>query len=442
MKITFNNFFFKTNNLDKLLISLVFLFPILLSLSIFLADLFASMSALIVIVLFFLKEDRKIIFQIKIELCYFLIFYFLILISLFFSTSFEKSFLPSFFYFRYFLFVIGIYYLLKKYTFFINIFFYSLIFSFATISLDAMVQYLLGYNFLGYKTGMDPTPYVTGFFNDEKKLGSYFVRLLPLFLSLFFFLNLKKFPSYIILISGFFIFLSSERTALFLYFVVLLFYLSIIKNKFKFLLITSLIIITTFSFNEKLKYKYVNYTLKQLGFIETKWNENYKGKKRYFSKEHEDLSLTAFTIFKDNFWNGSGIKTFYDTCNLYKIQEEQNQIRYLDYLNRDNKITCSTHPHNTYLQILSEMGVLGFLFIFIFFLKTLYKNIGIIINRNFNNIKLCYYFLNVGIVINLFPLIPSGSFFNNWLSLIMFYPLGYWLFIHQKNKTEIQDNVK
>ena len=305
-----------------------------------------------------------------------------------------------------------------------------------------MVQYLLGYNFLGYKTGMDPTPYVTGFFNDEKKLGSYFVRLLPLFLSLFFFLNLKKFPSYIILISGFFIFLSSERTALFLYFVVLLFYLSIIKNKFKFLLITSLIIITTFSFNEKLKYKYVNYTLKQLGFIETKWNENYKGKKRYFSKEHEDLSLTAFTIFKDNFWNGSGIKTFYDTCNLYKIQEEQNQIRYLDYLNRDNKITCSTHPHNTYLQILSEMGVLGFLFIFIFFLKTLYKNIGIIINRNFNNIKLCYYFLNVGIVINLFPLIPSGSFFNNWLSLIMFYPLGYWLFIHQKNKTEIQDNVK
>ena len=442
MKITFNNFFFKTNNLDKLLISLVFLFPILLSLSIFLADLFASMSALIVIVLFFLKEDRKIIFQIKIELCYFLIFYFLILISLFFSTSFEKSFLPSFFYFRYFLFVIGIYYLLKKYNFFINIFFYSLIFSFATISLDAMVQYLLGYNFLGYKTGMDPTPYVTGFFNDEKKLGSYFVRLLPLFLSLFFFLNLKKFPSYIILISGFFIFLSSERTALFLYFVVLLFYLSIIKNKFKFLLITSLIIITTFSFNEKLKYKYVNYTLKQLGFIETKWNENYKGKKRYFSKEHEDLSLTAFTIFKDNFWNGSGIKTFYDTCNLYKIQEEQNQIRYLDYLNRDNKITCSTHPHNTYLQILSEMGVLGFLFIFIFFLKTLYKNIGIIINRNFNNIKLCYYFLNVGIVINLFPLIPSGSFFNNWLSLIMFYPLGYWLFIHQKNKTEIQDNVK
>ena len=45
-----------------------------------------------------------------------------------------------------------------------------------------------------------------------------------------------------------------------------------------------------------------------------------------------------------------------------------------------------------------------------------------------------YYFLNLGIIINLFPLIPSGNFFNNWLSLIMFYPLGYWFFINQKIK--------
>ena len=66
----------------------------------------------------------------------------------------------------------------------------------------------------------------------------------------------------------------------------------------------------TFTLNEKLKFKYIDYTLQQLGFIETKWNQNYDGKKRYFSKEHEDLSLTALIIFKDNYLNGSGIKTF------------------------------------------------------------------------------------------------------------------------------------
>ena len=32
--------------------------------------------------------------------------------------------------------------------------------------------------------------------------------------------------------------------------------------------------------------------------------------KRFFSKEHEDLSLTAYIIFKDNYLNGSGVKLF------------------------------------------------------------------------------------------------------------------------------------
>ena len=217
----------------------------------------------------------------------------------------------------------GIYYLLKKYTFFINIFFYSLIFSFSIISFDSLVQYIIGYNILGFKISADPTPFITSFFNDEKKLGSYLVRLLPLFLSLFYFLNLKKFPNYIIFFVGFLIFLSSERTAFFLYMTILFFYFFVIKYKIKFLVICSIIFLLTFTFNEKLKYKYVNYTLKQLGFIETEWNQNYEGKKRYFSKEHEDLALTAFTIFKDNYLNGTGIKTFHDVCNLYKLNEKK-----------------------------------------------------------------------------------------------------------------------
>ena len=125
------------------------------------------------------------------------------------------------------------------------------------------------------------------------------------------------------------------------------------------------------------------------------------------------------------------------------MEEKQKNISYLNYLNRNNKITCSTHPHNTYLQILSEIGIFGFLIIFFFFIKTLYENIKIIIfSKNLNNIDMCYYFLNLGIIINLFPLIPSGNFFNNWLSLIMFYPLGYWFFIHQEFKKKIINDVK
>ena len=47
--------------------------------------------------------------------------------------------------------------------------------------------------------------------------------------------------------------------------------------------------------------------------------------KRFFSKEHEDLSLTAYIIFKDNYLNGSGVKTFHDICNLYKLEEKEKE---------------------------------------------------------------------------------------------------------------------
>ena len=166
MKIIFDKFLSKTNNLDKLLISLIFFFPFLLIISIFLADLFASISALIVIGLFFFKNEKKILFQIKPESYYFLIFYFLLLISLIFSISFKISFLPSFFYFRYFLFAVAIFYLFKKYTFFKDIFFkistLVVIFSFG-FALIIVKNYLLTVN-----PGMN-------FFQDETEPHIYFL---------------------------------------------------------------------------------------------------------------------------------------------------------------------------------------------------------------------------------------------------------------------------
>ena len=82
MKIIIEQFLYKTNNLDKLLISLIFFFPLLLTISIFLADFFASLSALIVIVLLFLKKNKDIFYQIRLKLYFFLILYFIILVSL------------------------------------------------------------------------------------------------------------------------------------------------------------------------------------------------------------------------------------------------------------------------------------------------------------------------------------------------------------------------
>ena len=45
-----------------------------------------------------------------------------------------------------------------------------------------------------------------------------------------------------------------------------------------------------------------------------------------------------------------------------------------------------------------------------------------------DKINISSYFINVGVLISIFPLIPSGSIFNNWISLILFYLLGFWLY--------------
>ena len=41
--------------------------------------------------------------------------------------------------------------------------------------------------------------------------------------------------------------------------------------------------------------------------------------------------------------------------------------------------------------------------------------------------------LLIGIFINLWPIIPTGNFFNNWLSMLYFIPISYYLFENKYN---------
>ena len=429
MRKNFEYFINNTTAIDKFLITIVFFIPFLLLTSIFLSDLFVSIFGLITIYLFFSRDNRKIFSQIKKYLFYFLIFYLIIILSLFFSISFENSFLPSFFYFRYFLFSIGIYYLIVKYNFFINIIFYSLLFNFIILIFDCIFQLIFGFNFFGYPVLNDPTQILTSFFNDEKKLGSYIVRLLPFFLAITRYLKLDKYTIYILTISAVLVFLASERVALFLFLFIFISSIFVLKNKTSLIILITSILILLSSTDEMRFKKYSTYTLKQIGILEASWNQSF-GKLRYFSKEHEDLALTALIISKDKMLTGNGIKNFHLACSLLKIDQKKNNIDYLSFFQRNNELSCSTHPHNTYLQILSEIGLFGFLFILSFFIKIFYSNIIILFKGNFNNIRVASYFANLGIIINLFPIIPSGSFFNNWMSLMWFYPLGFWLYLN------------
>ena len=77
---------------------------------------------------------------------------------------------------------------------------------------------------------------------------------------------------------------------------------------------------------------------------------------KYFKDNHHKAHfLTSIEIFKDNKIVGSGLNTFREICSNEKYSEIN--TKYVDS-------RCATHPHNIYLEILSEFGILGFLTLF------------------------------------------------------------------------------
>ena len=140
----------------------------------------------------------------------------------------------------------------------------------------------------------------------------------------------------------------------------------------------------------------------------------------FFTPVHDRFIRAAIDIFKDNKIIGSGPNTFRYECEDYS--------KTIDYWNGKEtlKISCTTHPHNTYAQLLSETGIIGFSFIVCLFLYLSFSLLKYIIYEKYEdryfNICLLMYFL-----IALFPLAPTGNFFNNWVSAIYFLPLGLFL---------------
>ena len=95
---------------------------------------------------------------------------------------------------------------------------------------------------------------------------------------------------------------------------------------------------------------------------------------------------------------------------------------------------CTTHPHQLYLELLAEGGLIAFLPVFavlIYLISLFFRQIWSVwlskkIHPPFlNDAQVCLY---LALLITLWPLIPTGSFFtNNWIGGIYFLPIGFLL---------------
>ena len=92
---------------------------------------------------------------------------------------------------------------------------------------------------------------------------------------------------------------------------------------------------------------------------------------------------------------------------------------------------CTTHPHNAFIQALTETGIIGFLVILSIFSITFYLTLQHLFISLFNmKIKISdsSFFIIFGIFLNLLPIVPSGNIFGNWLSVIYYLPVPFLLF--------------
>ena len=94
---------------------------------------------------------------------------------------------------------------------------------------------------------------------------------------------------------------------------------------------------------------------------------------------------------------------------------------------------CNTHPHNFYIQLLAETGLIGFIFILSLFIYLSLKIVKNIFFKSFKDSEIC---ILIGFFVVLWPLTTNGNFFNNWINLISFYPLGFFLYMLNKKEKE------
>ena len=329
------------------------------------------------------------------------------------------------FYFRYGIFVLSIYFFLNINPKLENSFFFGLLFSLLFVLINSDFQIYFGRDLFG--NIYDGTR-LSSIFGDELILGDYFINFLPILISLFVaYFNKNLFYNVLFLLilinSVFLIFYSGERIAVFyavIYLIFLCIFFPIKKKLLNIILFTLIIISIIFIYlNQNIKERLVNQTIRDLKI--TLNGENTKETNLFiFSQQHQYYYETALNIFNgSNKLIGSGPKTYRELC-----KEEKFKSFY------DNNIVCSTSPHNYYIQALSETGIIGIIIlasVFIYFLMQLFR-----FKTSDNILNFKYKSVIFVILTNIFPFMPSGSLFNNYYSLILYF--NFSLFIYYKSK--------
>jgi O-antigen ligase len=425
--------------IDRLLLFLVFFFPLIIVLRSAAINVTTTIISILILFNIFKKTHIE-IFKNKLVIYIIIFLLYIFINSIIHFTSFDLL-LKSLGNFRFLLLSLAVFFVFEKMSDIQQKFFiYFNIIIILLIAFDILYQFIFYKDIFGFLPGMCSSILpikclrFSGVFGDELIAGSYLSQIGFLILLLFL-KNLNLHKNYFNFLIKFFLFLFSisvilltgERAALLIivisFFFTYFFKKKIIKFFFIFLSLLTLIFFSAQKI-ESINSRFIKLfdgwgsTTKQTTVInkitESPWSFHYQA---------------AIELFLEKPILGHGPRGFRINCNSTNIDKKtiENRDYYRDYR------ACSTHPHNYLLEFLSENGLIGGLFfigLFIFvFISVCKKNKK---NKNEN----VFMFIGTGslILAIIFPIKPSGSFFSTFNSSMLFYIFGFFLYYLKKVK--------
>ena len=167
--------------------------------------------------------------------------------------------------------------------------------------------------------------------------------------------------------------------------------------------------IEDYKYENKLDDQKIDLNNIELSFLDTVWGSHY---------------YTAFELFKKKPIFGNGLKSYRDLCGKVNIKSLSKNKR------------CSTHPHNLHLELLSEIGIIGYLIFLALIFVVLFEAFKLIINKSKISEHSIYIFFVASFILSitlLFPIKSSGrlssTFFGTifWFNFAILYSSTYIL---------------
>ena len=337
----------------------------------------------------------------------------------------------SLFFFKYLFFYVSLRFLVEKNIIDLKLFFITCSLSSLFVCFDIFYQYKFGEDIFGFKT-LGSGRKLGGPFGDELIAGGFIQRfsLFSFFVLPLYYLEKSKSLSkyllpilFIIFFTG--IILSGNRMPLLLFvfsiFLILLFNRQVRKFFFPFIIIFTVLFSIIFNLNSEVKTNFENF-YKQISKISLILLD------RDLENQKVPQYFREFSSFYDtwllNKYIGGGVKNFRFYCHFRpNIEKNSNFI-------------CNMHPHNYYLEILTETGLVGLFFCISIFFIILYISL---IKKYFlksplqtNNLIVPFIFL---FLVEIFPLKSTGSFFTTGNTTYIFLIMSVIIGIVRKQNT-------